>query len=61
MNWTEIIAGVGMTLAVFPAGSAPTITREEKTDAENLQGDWANIGNDLRKAIGKVEQERKDK
>lgn len=53
----NILRGMRSIFEMSPEGR---YTRNDKTDAENLAGDWAAVGRDLRNAILRVRKEYKD-
>ena len=60
-KFKNIIAGIGSAMVVMPSGVVSQIRPSEKTDAENLAGDWLQVGNDLRSAMNEVDNELKKK
>jgi len=43
----------------MPSGSVDEIQTPQKSDLENLQGDWIRVGQDLYTAINKMDEEQK--
>lgn len=55
----NIFIGMGSTLVIMPLSTVGQISPPQKNDAENLAGDWQQVGHDLRTAMGQVDNEQK--
>ncbi len=59
MNISHFLDGIRSCFEFYPVDETEYIQPSTKTDREKLAGDWRNIGNDMRKAIHKVNHEQK--
>lgn len=64
MNQTikNIFIGFGSVMAITPntAISKIQLPLLQKSDAQNLAGDWQKVGQDMHLAMGQIDNEQKD-
>lgn len=54
-----IVAIVVVALYVDITGSPPVRSRDDRTDAERLRGDWERLGEDWRRVLGNPRRRRR--